>query len=406
MIWVRGAPADFDTWAYLGADGWSWDDVRPVYERIERREPGGPGTVNLLTSFDPDPIHVSLAEAAQECGIPLNEDYNGASQDGVSFMQYSIENGSATAPPPRTSARLKVARASTCHRGNRAPLAVRGTGASASNGRKTDGSSALGRRGRSVGRDDRVAATTARLRSRPGGPPALARNRRRRRPARSRREPARPPALARDLQRRARGRAAVARPARLPDASFLALAAGAARARHPADPFHGADVRAVDGGARERVHAAGRNGAAGQPRQHAPHRAGGRGSGRARPEYPRVRGRPRELRRGRRLCRRIGAATPFGTGAPSSDTRGRRSQRRAGFATTCARPRSPITTRSGPARWAASEAAVVDPRLRVHGIDGLRVADASVMPTVTTGNTNAPSIMIGERAAEFMLVDA
>ncbi len=51
-------------------------------------------------------------------------------------------------------------------------------------------------------------------------------------------------------------------------------------------------------------------------------------------------------------------------------------------------------------------AAVVDPRLRVHGVDGLRVADASVMPAVTTGNTNAPSIMIGERAAEFLLADA
>ena len=93
MIWVRGAPADFDTWAYLGADGWSWEDVRPVYERIERREPGGPGTVSLLTAFEPDAIHVSIAAAAQECGIPLNADYNGASQDGVSFMQYSIEDG-------------------------------------------------------------------------------------------------------------------------------------------------------------------------------------------------------------------------------------------------------------------------------------------------------------------------
>ena len=50
--------------------------------------------------------------------------------------------------------------------------------------------------------------------------------------------------------------------------------------------------------------------------------------------------------------------------------------------------------------------AVVDPRLRVHGIEGLRVADASVMPMVTTGNTNAPSIMIGERAADFILADA
>jgi len=60
----------------------------------------------------------------------------------------------------------------------------------------------------------------------------------------------------------------------------------------------------------------------------------------------------------------------------------------------------------GTCRMGGDAAAVVGPRLGVHGIDGLRVADASVMPTVTTGNTNAPSIMIGERAAEFMLADA
>jgi choline dehydrogenase len=49
------------------------------------------------------------------------------------------------------------------------------------------------------------------------------------------------------------------------------------------------------------------------------------------------------------------------------------------------------------------EMAVVDPRLRVHGVTGLRIADASIMPTVTTGNTNAPSVMIGEKLAQILI---
>jgi choline dehydrogenase len=47
-------------------------------------------------------------------------------------------------------------------------------------------------------------------------------------------------------------------------------------------------------------------------------------------------------------------------------------------------------------------AAVVDNRLRVRGIHGLRIADASIMPTITSGNTNAPVVMVAEKAAEMM----
>ncbi|MGE0715871.1 MAG: GMC family oxidoreductase [Alphaproteobacteria bacterium] len=99
-IYNRGQRLDFDGWAQRGNRGWSYPDVLPYFRRSERRVGGGDetyrGREGGVTVTDPDwhhPLCEAFIEGAVQLGIPRNPDYNGATQDGVGYFQRSIRNG-------------------------------------------------------------------------------------------------------------------------------------------------------------------------------------------------------------------------------------------------------------------------------------------------------------------------
>ena len=99
MAYTRGNPGDFDRWAQKGATGWSYADVLPYFKRCETFEGGASawrgGTGPLGTEFakTTDPIFPAWIEAAKAAGIPNTTDYNAASQVGFGRGQYTIRNG-------------------------------------------------------------------------------------------------------------------------------------------------------------------------------------------------------------------------------------------------------------------------------------------------------------------------
>ena len=113
MIYMRGQPEDYDGWAAAGCPGWAWRDVLPLFRRSECNTRGaddlhgddGPLAVSDLAS--PSPVSMSFIEAAQRCGYRPNADFNGPAQEGVGLYQVFQRNGSrldaGSAYLPRTS---------------------------------------------------------------------------------------------------------------------------------------------------------------------------------------------------------------------------------------------------------------------------------------------------------------
>jgi choline dehydrogenase len=99
LVYCRGMPADFDDWRALGNLGWGWDDVRPHFEKSERRVApngragtGGPLDVKDVTPFL-HPMREQWLAAAAELGLPVTDDFNGPQPEGFGCYQVSIRDG-------------------------------------------------------------------------------------------------------------------------------------------------------------------------------------------------------------------------------------------------------------------------------------------------------------------------
>ncbi|WP_343079592.1 GMC family oxidoreductase [Ostreiculturibacter nitratireducens] len=104
-VYTRGHPSDFDGWAEMGNHGWSYAELLPYFRRSEScigigedlyRGREGPFTITAMD--EPDALCEAFMQSAEALGIPRNPDYNGASQDGVSYVQRSIHRGRRVSP--------------------------------------------------------------------------------------------------------------------------------------------------------------------------------------------------------------------------------------------------------------------------------------------------------------------
>ncbi len=99
LLYVRGQPQDYDRWRQMGNEGWAWDDVLPLFKRAENNERGADdyhgnqGPLSVSNMRIQRPITDAWIAAAQAAGYKFNSDYNGADQEGVGFFQLTTKNG-------------------------------------------------------------------------------------------------------------------------------------------------------------------------------------------------------------------------------------------------------------------------------------------------------------------------
>lgn len=442
MLYIRGHRSDYDDWAASGCPGWSWEDVLPAFRRAENNERGGDdlhgaeGPLQVSNQRSPHRISAAFLAAAAECQVRATDDFNGPEQEGAGEYQVTQFRGGE-----RNGERCSAAAAYLHPHLDRPNLTVI-TGAQAT-GLILEGKRATGVRYRKDGGDHEVGATREVIVSGGAfGSPQLLLLSGIGPEAELARHGIAPvhvlPGVGENLQDhvdsvlsyRAKGGDSFgltfANIGRLLRAMGEWRRSGTGLVASPlaetgaflkSDPsldrpdlqLHFV-IAMVDNHGRKRNWGQGFSCHVCVLR---PKSRGTVGLESADPLAP-PRIDPRFLSeqedadlllKGTRIMRTImesPALAQFAAGelhGPSARDDETLMQQIRDRADTIYHP-------VGTCKMGTDAMAVVDPQLRVHGMEGLRVVDASIMPTLIGGNTNAPSIMIGERAAEFIRAGA
>ncbi len=438
MVWARGRPSDYDGWAQAGLSGWSWQDALTGFRRIERFQAGesefhgGSGNLPVTSGGAEHPLLDAFVAAGAEAGYDVTEDFNAPPYQGVGRYHFTIAGGQ----------RWSAARAYLAPARARPNLSVV-TGARVLRVRIRDGRAVGVETTRGVFEAGEVVlcggtvnspqllmlsgiGPADELRSFGIAPvadlPGVGRNLQDHLLVRVEHACTQPITL-QSLTRLDRAAAALVQALvmrRGPAASFP-LAAGfmlrsapeleepdlqghflpgltTATLRVPglAGPLRAGDAHGFMANVTQmRPHSRGRITLASSDPMAAPS------------IQPRYLSDPRDghvLRQGARLLRTILAQKAFDHVRGPELAPGQDVQTDAELDSWIARTADTMFHPVGTCRMGTQSnlSAVVDERLRVRGIERLRVADASIMPNITSGNTNAPALLIGHRCADFM----
>jgi choline dehydrogenase len=99
LLYLRGQPQDYDHWRQLGNPGWSFDNVVPYFRKSEDQERGADelhgvgGPLSVSNVCEPHPLCEAFIESAQQAGFPRNDDFNGPTQEGAGYFQLTAKNG-------------------------------------------------------------------------------------------------------------------------------------------------------------------------------------------------------------------------------------------------------------------------------------------------------------------------